>query len=169
MIYSEYIASGGIGIINLLYKNQALKFLPPDLITPLDQSYTRQNGLKVFSDNIADSLTNDKDLTDIAMELKSLYADLWAMQYHATPDAVATNKTVVADNGTSAIKNQVAGYDSADMVDDNAINRTNINTTTTTQTDYTKLADIMEQLRKTDLWRTIKLDLNRYMFITIYN
>lgn len=169
MIYSEYIASGGVGIIELLFKNQALNFLPPDLVQPLNQSYTRQNGLKVFSDNIANSLTNDKDLTDIARELKSLYSDMWALQYHAKPDAVATNKTLVSDNGTTATKNQVAGYDSADMVDDNAINRTNINTTTTTQTDYTQLASIMEQLRKTDLWSTIKLDLNRYMFITIYN
>ena len=91
------------------------------------------------------------------------------MQYQAKPDTVATSKTEVADNGTTATKNQVAGYDSDSMVDDNAINRTNSNTTTTTNTDYTKLTTVMEQLRKTDLWRTIKLDLNNYLFITVYN
>ena len=52
MIYADYIKSGGSGIINLLYQNQALKFLPADLVTPLDQAFTRQSGNKVFNDSI---------------------------------------------------------------------------------------------------------------------
>lgn len=169
MIYSEYIDAGGKGIITLLYQNQALKFLPADLVTALDQAFTLQNGSKVFADNVAATLTKSKDLTDIALELKSMYADLWSIMYQATPETLATSKTVVADNGSTDTKNSVAGYDSDTMVDDTAINRTNSNTTTTTKTDYASLAKVMEQLRKTHFWSKIKADLNNYLFITIYN
>ena len=169
MIYSEYIHNGGKGIISLLYQNQALKFLPAELVDPLDQAYTLQNGSKLLSDNVAATLTNDHDLTDIALEIKAIYAGLWAIQYQAQPDALITSKTAVTGNGTTDTKNTVAGYDSDTMVDDNAINRTDTNNTTTTKTDYATLASTMEQLRKTNFWRKIKVDLNNYLFIAIYN
>lgn len=169
MIYSEYINAGGKGIIELLYQNQALKFLPADLVTPLDHAYTLQNGYKLLTDNVANTLTSSHDLTDIALELKAIYADLWNIIYQAQPDALVTSKTTVAGNGTTDTKNTVAGYDSDTMVDDNAVNQTNSTSTSTTNTDYATLATIMEQLRKTNVWRRIKADLNNYLFITVYN
>ena len=169
MIYADYIKSGGSGIINLLYQNQALKFLPADLVTPLDRAFTRQSGSKVFNDSIQSVLDDKKDLTDIALELKVLYGDLWTIMYQAQPETLATSKEVTTGNGSIDTKNQVAGYDSDTMVDDTAINRQNINTETTTKTDYLQLDKVMEQLRKTNFWGKIKADLNNYLFITVYN
>ena len=169
MIYADYIKSGGTGIISLLYQNQALKFLPADLVTPLDRAFTRQSGSKVFADNIQAVIDDKKDLTDIALELKVLYGDLWSIMYQAKPDTLATSKEVTTGNGSIDTKNQVAGYDSDTMVDDTAINRQNSNTETTTKTDYLQLDKIMEQLRKSNFWGKIKADLNNYLFITVYN
>ena len=169
MIYADYIKSGGSGIINLLYQNQALKFLPADLVTPLDQAFTRQSGNKVFNDSIQSVLDDKKDLTDIALELKVLYSDLWSIMYQSKPDTLATSKEVTTGNGSIDTKNQVAGYDSDTMVDDNAINRQNSSTETTTKTNYLQLDKVMEQLRETNFWGKIKADLNNYLFLTIYN
>ena len=169
MIYADYIKSGGTGIISLLYQNQALKFIPADLVTPLDRAFTRQSGSKVFADNIQAVIDDKKDLTDIALELKVLYGDLWSIMYQAKPDTLATSKEVTTGNGSIDTKNQVAGYDSDTMVDDTAINRQNSNTETTTKTDYLQLDKIMEQLRKSNFWGKIKADLNNYLFITVYN
>ena len=169
MIYADYIKSGGTGIISLLYQNQALKFLPADLVTPLDRAFTRESGQKVFTDDIQAVIDDKKDLTDIALELKVLYGDLWSIMYQAKPDTLATSKSVTTGNGSIDTKNQVAGYDSDTMVDDTAINRQNSNTETTTKTDYLQLDKIMEQLRKSNFWGKIKVDLNNYLFMTIYN
>ena len=169
MIYADYIKSGGTGIISLLYQNQALKFLPADLVTPLDRAFTRQSGNKVFADSIQSVIDDKKDLTDIALELKFLYGDLWTIMYQAQPETLATSKEVTTGNGSIDTKNQVAGYDSDTMVDDTAINRQNSNTETTTKTDYLQLDKITEQLRKSTLWGNIKADLNNYLFITVYN
>lgn len=169
MIYADYIKSGGSGIITLLYQNQALKFLPADLVTLLDRAFTRQSGSKVFNDSIQSVIDDKKDLTDIALELKVLYGDLWTIMYQAQPETLATSKEVTTGNGSIDTKNQVAGYDSDTMVDDTAINRENSNTKTTTKTDYLQLDKVMEQLRKTNFWGKIKADLNNYLFITVYN
>ena len=169
MIYADYIKNGGTGIISLLYQNQALKFLPADLVTPLDRAFTRESGQKVFADNVQAVIDDKKDLTDIALELKVLYGDLWLIMYQAKPETLATSKSVTTGNGSIDTKNQVAGYDSDTLVDDNAINRQNSNTETTNKTDYLKLDKIMEQLRKTNFWSKIKADLNNYLFITVYN
>ena len=169
MIYADYIKSGGTGIISLLYQNQALKFLPADLVTPLDRAFTRQSGNKVFADSIQSLIDDKKDLTDIALELKVLYGDLWTIMYQAQPETLETSKEVTTGNGSIDTKNQVAGYDSDTMVDDTAINRQNSNTETTTKTDYLQRDKIMEQLRKSNLWGKIKADLNNYLFITVYN
>lgn len=169
MIYADYIKSGGPGIISLLYQNQALKFLPADLVTPLDRAFTRQSGSKVFADDIQAVLDDKKDLTDIALELKALYGDLWSILYQAKPDTLATSKSVTTGNGSIDTKNQVAGYDSDNMVDDTAINRQNSNTTTTTKTNYSTLDNVITQLRKSNFWSKIKADLNNYLFITVYN
>ena len=169
MTYLEYIKTGGTGIINLLYQNQALKFLPADLVTSLDRAFTRQNGSKVFTDSIQSVLDDKKDLTDIALELKVLYSDLWSIMYQSKPDTLATSKEVTTGNGSIDTKNQVAGYDSDTMVDDNAINRQNSSTETTTKTNYLQLDKVMEQLRETNFWGKIKADLNNYLFLTIYN
>lgn len=169
MIYADYIKSGGAGIISLLYQNQALKFLPADLVIPLDRAFTRESGQKVFADNIQVVIDDKKDLTDIALELKVLYGDLWSIMYQAKPDTLATSKEVTTGNGSIDTKNQVSGYDSDTMVDDTAINRQNSNTETTTKTDYLQLDKVMEQLRKTNFWGKIKADLNNYLFITVYN
>lgn len=169
MTYLEYIKTGGTGIINLLYQNQALKFLPADLVTPLDRAFTRQNGSKVFTDSIQSVLDDKKGLTDIALELKVLYSDLWSIMYQSKPDTLATSKEVTTGNGSIDTKNQVAGYDSDTMVDDNAINRQNSSTETTTKTDYLQLDKALEQLRETNFWGKIKADLNNYLFLTIYN
>lgn len=169
MIYADYIKSGGPGIISLLYQNQALKFLPADLVTPLDRAFTRQSGSKVFADDIQAVLDDKKDLTDIALELKALYGDLWSILYQAKPDTLATSKSVTTGNGSIDTKNQVAGYDSDTMVDDTTINRQNSNTTTTTKTNYSTLDNVITQLRKSNFWSKIKADLNNYLFITVYN
>lgn len=169
MIYADYIKSGGTGIISLLYQNQALKFLPADLVTPLDRAFTRQSGSKVFADNVQSVIDDKKDLTDIALELKVLYSDLWSIMYQAKPDTLATSKEVTTGNGSIDTKNQVAGYDSDTMVDDTAINRQNSNMTTTTKTNYLQLDSAIAQLRKTNFWTKIKADLNNYLFLTIYN
>ena len=169
MIYADYIKSGGTGIISLLYQNQALKFLPADLVTPLDRAFTRQSGSKVFADDIQAVLDDKKDLTDIALELKVLYGDLWSIIYQAKPDTLATSKEVITGNGSIDTKNQVAGYDSDTMVDDTAINRQNSNTTTTVKTNYSTLDNVITQLRKSNFWSKIKADLNNYLFITVYN
>lgn len=169
MIYADYIKNGGSGIISLLYQNQAFKFLPADLVTPLDRAFTRQSGNKVFTDSIQSVIDDKKDLTDIALELKVLYGDLWSIMYQDQPETLATSKEVTTGNGSIDTKNQVAGYDSDTMVDDTAINRQNSNTETTTKTDYLQLDKVMEQLRKTNFWGKIKADLNNYLFITVYN
>lgn len=169
MIYADYIKSGGTGIISLLYQNQALKFLPADLVTPLDRAFTRESGQKVFADDIQQALDDKKDLTDIALEVKVLYSDLWSIMYQATPETLATSKETTTGNGSIDTKNQVAGYDSDTMVDDNAINRQNSNTETTTKTNYLQLGKVLEQLHKTNFWSKIKADLNNYLFITVYN
>lgn len=169
MIYADYIKSGGTGIISLLYQNQALKFLPADLVAPLDRAFTRQSGSKVFADDIQQVLDDKKDLTDIALELKVLYGDLWTIMYQAKPDTLATSKEVTTGNGSIDTKNQVAGYDSDTMVDDTAINRQNSNTTTTTKTNYLQLDNVITELRKSNFWSKIKADLNNYLFITVYN
>ena len=108
-------------------------------------------------------------LTDIALELKVLYSDLWSIMYQSKPDTLATSKEVTTGNGSIDTKNQVAGYDSDTMVDDNAINRQNSSTETTTKTNYLQLDKVMEQLRETNFWGKIKADLNNYLFLTIYN
>lgn len=169
MIYADYIKSGGTGIISLLYQNQALKFLPADLVTPLDHAFTRESGQKVFADDIKQMLDDKKDLTDIALELKALYSDLWSIMYQAKPDTLATSKETTTGNGSIDTKNQVAGYDSDTMVDDNAINRQNSNTETTTKTNYLQLDNVITQLRNSNFWSKIKADLNNYLFMTIYN
>lgn len=169
MIYADYIKNGGTGIISLLYQNQALKFLPADLVTPLDRAFTRQSGQKVFTDSIQSVLDDKKDLTDIALELKVLYGDLWTIMYQAKPETLATSKETTTGNGSIDTKNQVAGYDSDTMVDDTAINRQNSNVTTTEKTDYLQLDKTLEQLHKSNFWVKIKADLNDYLFVTIYN
>lgn len=169
MIYADYIKSGGTGIISLLYQNQALKFLPADLVTPLDRAFTRQSGSKVFADNVQAVIDDKKDLTDIALELKVLYGDLWTIMYQAKPDTLATSKEVITGNGSIDTTNQIAGYDSDTMVDDTAINRQNSNTTTATKTNYLQLDNAIAQLRKSNFWSKIKADLNNYLFLTIYN
>lgn len=169
MIYADYIKSGGTGIISLLYQNQALKFLPADLVTPLDRAFTRESGQKVFADDIQVVIDDKKDLTDIALELKALYSDLWSIMYQAKPDTLATSKETTTGNGSIDTKNQVAGYDSDTMVDDTAINRQNSNTTTTVKTNYSTLDNVIAQLRKSNFWSKIKVDLNNYLFMTIYN
>ena len=169
MIYADYIKSGGTGIISLLYQNQALKFLPADLVTPLDRAFTRENGQKVFADNIQTVIDEKKDLTDIALELKVLYGDLWTVMYQAQPDSLVTSKETTTGNGSIDTKNQVAGYDSDTMVDDNAINRQNSSTETTTKTNFLQLDNVITQLRKSNFWSKIKADLNNYLFMTIYN
>ena len=169
MIYADYIKSGGTGIISLLYQNQALKFLPADLVTPLDRAFTRESGQKVFTDSIQSVIGDKKDLTDIALELKVLYGDLWTIMYKAQPETLATSKEVTTGNGSIDTKNQVAGYDNDTMVDDTAINRQNSNTETTTKTDYLQLDKALEQLHKTNFWVKIKADLNDYLFLAIYN
>lgn len=169
MIYKDYIDAGGTGIINLLYKKQALQFLPSELVVPLDRAYTRQNGLKVFADDIAEEIVKSKDLNNVADELKSIYSDLWNVLYKEQPGTLSTSRTVVTDNGSIDTKNTVAGYDSDDMVNDNATNRTNNNNITTTKTDYETLGHVMEQLHKNNFWVKIEADLNIYLFITIYN
>ena len=169
MIYADYIKSGGTGIISLLYQNQALKFLPADLVTPLDRAFTRENGQKVFADNIQTVIDEKKDLTDIALELKVLYGDLWTVMYQAQPDSLVTSKETTTGNGSIDTKNQVAGYDSDTMVDDNAINRQNSSTETTTKTNFLQLDNVIMQLRKSNFWSKIKADLNNYLFMTIYN
>ena len=169
MIYADYIKSGGTGIISLLYQNQALKFLPADLVTPLDRAFTRESGQKVFTDDIQQMLDNKKDLTDIALELKVLYSDLWSIMYQAKPETLATSKEVTTGNGSIDTKNQVAGYDSDAMVDDTAINRQNSNNETTVKTNYLQLDSVITQLRKSNFWTKIKADLNNYLFLTIYN
>lgn len=169
MIYADYIKSGGTGIISLLYQNQALKFLPADLVTPLDRAFTRQSGSKVFADNVQAVIDDKKDLTDIALELKVLYGDLWTIMYQAKPDTLATSKEVITGNGSIDTTNQIAGYDSDTMVDDTAINRQNSNTTTATKTNYLQLDNAIAQLRESNFWSKIKADLNNYLFLTIYN
>lgn len=169
MIYADYIKSGGSGIISLLYQNQALKFLPADLVTPLDHAFSRESGQKVFTDSVQSVLDDKKDLTDIALELKVLYSDLWTIMYQAKPDTLATSKEVTTGNGSIDTKNQVAGYDSDTMVDDTAINRQNSNNETTVKTNYLQLDKALEQLHKTNFWSKIKADLNNYLFLTIYN
>lgn len=169
MIYADYIKNGGTGIISLLYQNQALKFLPADLVAPLDRAFTRESGQKVFADYIQQMIDDKEDLTDIALELKVLYGDLWAIIYQAKPETLATSKETTTGNGSIDTKNQVAGYDSDTMVDDNAINRQNSNTETTIKTNYLQLDNVITQLRKSNFWSKIRADLNNYLFITIYN
>ena len=169
MIYNDYVSADGKGIIKLLFQNQALSFLPAELIEPLDNAFTRQSGQKTFTDSIARSLATSNDLTSVSLELTSLYSTLWSFLYHSQPESFATEKTTVSDNGSIDTKNTVSGYDSDTMVDDTAINRTNTNNTTTTKTDYTMVATVMVQLQNNDLWRKITVDLNNYLFIALYN
>jgi len=53
MMYADYIKNGGTGIIELLSKNQTLKFLLSDVIDPLDSAFLMENGSKQFSLSIS--------------------------------------------------------------------------------------------------------------------
>ena len=69
----------------MLSKNQTLKFLLSDVITPLDSAFLMENGSKQFSLSISNMLNIQNDLTPIANMLKIRYGQYWKVLYNSQP------------------------------------------------------------------------------------
>jgi len=128
-MYADYIKNGGTGIIELLSKNQTLKFILSDVIDPLDSAFLMENGSKQFSLSISNMLNITNDLTPIANMLKIRFGQYWKVLYNSQPtDEDTVYSSITTSNGelntTGNNINQVSGYDSPNMVNSDGSNST---------------------------------------------
>ena len=138
-MYSEYIKNGGTGIIKLLSNNQTLSYLLSDDITTLDSAFLLENGGKEFSLPVENLLKNENDLTPIANMMKVRFGKTWKTIFNSIPQdsdplANQVTKTTGSMDTNNQTINQVSGYDSNTMVDDNSNHSTGSNKTTQTVT-----------------------------------
>ena len=175
MMYSEYIKNGGTGIIQLLAKNQTLSYLLSDDIKTLDSAFLLENGEKKFSIPVENLLKNENDLTPIANMMKVRFGKTWKTLFNSIPQENAplaneVTKTTGSMNTNNQTTNQVAGYDSDTMVNDNSNQSTGSNKTTQTVTkmNYENLTNLLGELKNNVYYDILFSDIRNYIFVTVY-
>lgn len=175
MMYSEYIKNGGTGIIQLLSNNQTLSYLLSDEITTLDSAFLLENGEKDFSLPVENLLKNENDLTPIANMIKVRFGKTWKTLFNAIPQdsdplANEVTKTTGSMNTNNQTTNQVTGYDSDTMVNDNSNQSTGSNKTTQTVTkmNYENLTNLLGELKNNVYYDMLFTDIRNYIFVTVY-
>ena len=175
MMYSEYIKKGGTGIIQLLSNNQTLSYLLSDDITTLDSAFLLENGGKQFSLPVENLLKVQNDLTPIANMMKVRFGKTWKTLFNSIPqdsdpltnEVTKTTGSIDTNNQTT---NQVAGYDSDTMVNDNGNQSTGSNKTTQTVTkmNYENLTNLLGELKNNVYYDMLFNDIRNYIFVTVY-
>lgn len=175
MMYSEYIANGGTGIITLLSNNQALKFLLSDVISPLDSAFLMENGSKRFTLSVENMLKAQNDLTPIANMMKVRFGQYWNVIYNSQPtDTDPVYSSITTSTGELNTKgnniNQVSGYDSADMVNSDGSNSTGnqTNNTTLKTLNYDDLTKLLNELKNNVFYDKMFTDIRKYIFDIFY-
>lgn len=175
MMYSEYIKNGGTGIIQLLSNNQTLKYLLSDDITTLDSVFLLENGEKKFSLPVENLLKNENDLTPLANMMKARFGKTWKTLFNSIPQendplANEVTKTTGSIDTNNQTTNQVAGYDSDTMVNDNSNQSTGSNKTTQTVTkmNYENLTNLLGELKNNVYYDMLFTDIRNYIFVTVY-
>ena len=175
MMYSEYIKNGGTGIIQLLSNNQTLSYLLSDDISTLDSAFLLENGEKKFSLPIENLLKNENDLTPIANMMKVRFGKTWKTLFNSIPQendplANEVTKTTGSIDTNNQTTNQVAGYDSDTMVNDNSNQSTGSNKTTQTVTkmNYENLTNLLGELKNNVYYDMLFNDIRNYIFVTVY-
>ena len=175
MMYSEYIKNGGTGIIQLLSNNQTLSYLLSDDITTLDSAFLLENGEKKFSLPIENLLKNENDLTPLANMIKVRFGKTSKTLFNSIPQdsdplANEVTKTTGSIDTNNQTTNQVAGYDSDTMVNDNSNQSTGSNKTTQTVTkmNYENLTNLLGQLKNNVYYDMLFNDIRNYIFVTVY-
>lgn len=174
-MYSEYLKNGGTGIIQLLANNQTLSYLLSDDIKTLDSAFLLENGEKEFSIPVENLLKNENDLTPIANMMKVRFGKTWKTLFNSIPqnsDPLATQvtKTTGSMDTNNQTTNQVAGYDSDTMVNDNSNQSTGSNKTTQTVTkmNYENLTNLLGELKNNVYYDILFTDIRNYIFVTVY-
>lgn len=175
MMYSEYLKNGGTGIIQLLSNNQTLNYLLSDDIKTLDSAFLLENGEKKFSIPVENLLKNENDLTPLANMMKVRFGNTWKTMYNSIPqsddpfanEVTQTTGSIDSNNQTT---NQVAGYDSDTMVNDNSNQSTGSNKTnqTTTKMNYENLTKLLGELKNNVFYDMLFSDIRKYIFVTVY-
>lgn len=175
MMYSEYIKNGGTGIIQLLSNNQTLSYLLSDDISTLDSAFLLENGEKEFSLPVENLLKNENDLTPIANMMKVRFGKTWKTLFNSIPQendplANEVTKTTGSMDTNNHTTNQVAGYDSDTMVNDNSNQSTGSNKTTQTVTkmNYENLTNLLGELKNNVYYDMMFSDIRNYIFVTVY-
>ena len=175
MMYSEYLKNGGTGIIQLLANNQTLSYLLSDDIKTLDSAFLLENGEKKFSIPVGNLLKNENDLTPIANMMKVRFGKTWKTLFNSIPQdndplANEVTKTTGSMDTNNQTTNQVAGYDSDTMVNDNANQSTGSNKTTQTVTkmNYENLTNLLGELKNNVYYDILFSDIRNYIFVTVY-
>ena len=174
-MYSEYLKNGGTGIIQLLANNQTLSYLLSDDIKTLDSAFLLENGEKEFSIPVENLLKNENDLTPIANMMKVRFGKTWKTLFNSIPQdndplANEVNKTTGSMDTNNQTTNQVAGYDSDRMVNDNSNQSTGSNKTTQTVTkmNYENLTNLLGELKNNVYYDILFSDIRNYIFVTVY-
>ena len=174
-MYSEYLKSGGTGIIQLLSNNQTLSYLLSDDIKTLDSAFLLENGEKKFSIPVENLLKNENDLTPIANMMKVRFGKTWKTLFNSIPQdndplANQVTKTTGSIDTNNQTTNQVAGYDSDTMVNDNSNQSTGSNKTTQTVTkmNYENLTNLLGELKNNVYYDILFSDIRNYIFVTVY-
>lgn len=175
MMYSEYIRNGGTGVIQLLSNNQTLSYLLSDDIKTLDSAFLLENGEKKFPLPIENLLKIENDLTPIANMIKVRFGKTWKTLFNSIPQdsdplANEVTKTTGSMDTNNQTTNQVAGYDSNTMVNDNGNQSTGSNKTTQTVTkmNYENLTNLLGQLKNNVYYDMLFSDIRNYIFVTVY-
>lgn len=175
MMYSEYLKNGGTGIIQLLANNQTLSYLLSDDIKTLDSAFLLENGEKKFSIPVENLLKNENDLTPIANMMKVRFGKTWKTLFNSIPQendplANEVTKTTGSMDTNNQTTNQVAGYDSDTMVNDNSNQSTGSNKTTQTVTkmNYENLTNLLGELKNNVYYDILFSDIRNYIFVTVY-
>lgn len=174
-MYSEYLKNGGTGIIQLLANNQTLSYLLSDDIKTLDSAFLLENGEKKFSIPVENLLKNENDLTPIANMMKVRFGKTWKTLFNSIPQdndplANEVTKTTGSMDTNNQTTNQVAGYDSDTMVNDNSNQSTGSNKTTQTVTkmNYENLTNLLGELKNNVYYDILFNDIRNYIFVTVY-
>ena len=174
-MYSEYLKNGGTGIIQLLANNQTLSYLLSDDIKTLDSAFLLENGEKKFSIPVENLLKNENDLTPIANMMKVRFGKTWKTLFNSIPQdsdplANQVTKTTGSMDTNNQTSNQVAGYDSDTMVNDNSNQSTGSNKTTQTVTkmNYENLTNLLGELKNNVYYDILFSDIRNYIFVTVY-
>ena len=174
-MYSEYLKNGGTGIIQLLANNQTLSYLLSDDIKTLDSAFLLENGEKNFSIPVENLLKNENDLTPIANMMKVRFGKTWKTLFNSIPQendplANEVTKTTGSMDTNNQTTNQVAGYDSDTMVNDNSNQSTGSNKTTQTVTkmNYENLTNLLGELKNNVYYDILFSDIRNYIFVTVY-